>query len=224
MTLDQQDMHDFPPNDYARQAKPSRFPVRGTSGDSGPSNLSQLNVHTQYPSATPPATPSRRRKLATLLHKATDTAQNVISSPLAQIFKPLLADDDMIPEQPLNEQHDQPQNVPSVSYGPASRRQLLSLNQRQSGIDLPSSLPSTIKWESSPVSHLLPEHHTSGNIEQDERRDNEPEEPETAAEIEEEEEEAGGEPRLLRRLSVMEERQKRIEVLLIQLNQTLGSK
>jgi hypothetical protein len=154
-----------------------------------------------------------------------DIGRDVAPSPLALIFQPLVVDDDIIPEEPEEgeglgtSESTEASVIPLVSYGPASRRRLMSLNQRrptQAAADA-SAQAAGMRWGAMTLAHkALSQSPEQGEQAKDE--DEEIPEPETAAEVEEEEEAGGGEPRMARRLKVMEERQKRIEDLLIQLN------
>jgi hypothetical protein len=162
-----------------------------------------------------------------LVNKGVEMAQSAVASPLAQLFQPLVVDDDMILEEPEESQSSQSGNPPLLSYGPASRRRLKSVNTRRPGTDFlapPASVQGGgVRWGPSLISSRITEQQQiSQSLEQQEQQ--EETEPETAEQVEEEEQTGGGEPRLMRRLHIMEERQKRIEDLLIELSKKIGSK
>ncbi|PIL25132.1 hypothetical protein GSI_13021 [Ganoderma sinense ZZ0214-1] len=120
--------HSTPP----RSASPHKteFPAPGPS--SSPQSQTQLAQPPQ-PTARPRAHPIITRGLD-MVHAA--------ASPLAQIFQPLIVDDDLIPEEPTYEAVDgapsshgdgievAPAATPGavVSYGPATRRRLTSVH------------------------------------------------------------------------------------------------
>ncbi|KAJ7612493.1 receptor-activated Ca2+-permeable cation channel [Mycena polygramma] len=98
--------------------------------------------HLAYPQPTDPSSssnhipvPAPRTRLNSLMHRGAEAAQT-FTSPLAQIFQPLVVDDGGIPE---DEVADPQQHPPSsggappssgVSYGPAYRRRLASMHVR----------------------------------------------------------------------------------------------
>lgn len=154
-------------------------------------------------------------------------AQSVAPSPLAQLFQPLVVDDDVIPEDSENGP-DSGGMLTGVSYGPASRRRLMSITQKRP-IEAASQ---AMRWGASTVANkLLGEQPLSASPDQqriERERDAEQEEedpqPETAEQVQQEEQDGGGEPKMMRKLRLMEDRQKRIEDLLIQLNERIGSR
>ncbi|KAF7370601.1 hypothetical protein MSAN_00692800 [Mycena sanguinolenta] len=88
-----------------------------------------------------PSQPGPRTRVTSLIHRGAEVA-HTFTSPLAQIFQPLVVDDGGIPQDNgANGQHNPPASpigpVPphaGVSYGPASRRRLSSMHVRdQSG-------------------------------------------------------------------------------------------
>ncbi|CAK5274026.1 unnamed protein product, partial [Mycena citricolor] len=99
------------------------------------------------PTTTPPngvSPPGQRNRVASLLHRGTEAAQS-FTSPLAQIFQPLVIDDGGIPEDeaislgpPVTQSQAQSHSYPNtlapppagVSYGPAYRRRLSSMHVR----------------------------------------------------------------------------------------------
>lgn len=115
-----------------RSASPHKteFPAPGPS--SFPQNQTQL---------AQPAQAIPRPRANPLITRGLEIAQ-VAASPLAQIFQPLVVNDDLIPEEPAHESVDgapsshgdgievAPAVVPGalVSYGPAMRRRLTSMH------------------------------------------------------------------------------------------------
>lgn len=109
----------------------------------------------------------------------------------------------------------------------------MSMNQRKPM----ETAAQAMRWGASTVAQKLlgdhplsqsPEQHQTEQQrteqEQDAERDEEYPQPETAEQVREEEQDGGGEPKMMRKLHLMEDRQKRIEDLLIQLNEKIGSK
>ncbi|KAK0489158.1 hypothetical protein IW261DRAFT_1557654 [Armillaria novae-zelandiae] len=76
-----------------------------------------------HPSSQP--FPIARNRVNSILNRSFETAQS-FTSPLAQIFQPLVLDDDLI----ADESHSLPH---LVSFGPASRRRLSSMHQHRRG-------------------------------------------------------------------------------------------
>lgn len=76
-----------------------------------------------HPSSQP--FPIARNRVNSILNRSFETAQS-FTSPLAQIFQPLVLDDDPI----VDESHSPPH---LVSFGPASRRRLSSMHQHRRG-------------------------------------------------------------------------------------------
>ncbi|RDB20824.1 Calcium channel YVC1 [Hypsizygus marmoreus] len=78
------------------------------------------------PGSPPRAIPhASRTRLNSLLHRGSDAAQTFIS-PLAQVFQPLVVDD-TIAEEPTDKSSPTAPLAPMVSFGPASRRRLSSM-------------------------------------------------------------------------------------------------
>jgi len=143
-----------------------------------------------------------------MLHRGAEVAQN-FTSPLAQIFHPLVVDDGIPENAEPSPSH---LGIPGgVSYGPASRRRH-SVMQRSPPADYATvqhhTFPSMDSHHESQdgLSSLNPNAHPSGR------------EPETAEEVQEEESSAGGMAQWAKRLQNLEEGQKRIEALLVKLS------
>jgi hypothetical protein len=210
------DQRDFPPNDAVRQRRLSQFSYRGPAGDGGPS-LSPRKSPQQHS----PSVPFSRPRINTMMLKSVEMAHNATSSPLAQMYNPLVVDDDMVAHDQEESEAHQHASGPALSYGPLSRRRFMSTNRRTvSEISAPASssqAPGVRRGDTTPTSSRLAEQESVSQS-PDERL-----EPETAEQAEEEEEAWGGVPGLMRRLSVMEQRERRIEDLLVQLNQKVKS-
>ncbi|KAM5534661.1 hypothetical protein V8D89_011673 [Ganoderma adspersum] len=254
-----------------RSASPHKteFPAPGPS--SSPQNQTQM---------AQPSQPIPRARANPLITRGLEIAQ-VAASPLAQIFQPLIVDDDLIPEEPTQESVD---GAPSshgdgvevapamgpgalVSYGPATRRRLTSMHvplnpnaprrmrtysavghgpqpqQRADhyGATAEGSVPlRRFPTHSPPMrSHLalyssaplsvspddrsggIPEERREEEVEREREQEQEKAASagplETAAQLEDE-----GTPEWERRLAGIEERQKRIEDLLVNLSRSLG--
>ncbi|KAI0629114.1 hypothetical protein C8Q77DRAFT_1161302 [Trametes polyzona] len=100
------------------------------AGPSSPQSQSQ-----QQPTQAPPGQiPLPRQRVNSILTRGLELAQSA-SSPLAQIFQPLIVDDDLVP--PGDEQTPSEgamsgpsatSGAPVISYGPATRRRLSSMH------------------------------------------------------------------------------------------------
>ncbi|KAG2136259.1 hypothetical protein BD769DRAFT_1439794 [Suillus cothurnatus] len=128
-------------------------------------------------------------------------------SPLAQVFQPLLMDD---VDDDTKEGTPQSNTAPLVSYGPASRR----LASMQS-VMRPDPIPIVQRRPPLPVINTRPEIFDSSGSLSDSPQENS--QPETAEEAEENSFEDRSMVRWLERMKRMEERQKRIEDLLLEL-------
>jgi len=141
-----------------------------------------------------------------MLNRGAEVAHN-FTSPLAQVFQPLIVDDEIPENAELSPSH---LGIPNgVSYGPASRRRH-SVMQRSPAADY-----ATIQHHKFPS---MGSHHGS----QDGPSSSGPDahrEPETAGEVQENESSAGGMAQWAQRLQSLEDGQKRIEALLIQLSE-----
>ncbi|PBK69268.1 hypothetical protein ARMSODRAFT_1019246 [Armillaria solidipes] len=119
---------------YRRRDSPLSSPSRMASqaNSSGQQQPAQQNhPHFNDSSGNAPSHPSSqpfpiaRNRVNSILNRSFETAQS-FTSPLAQIFQPLVLDDDPI----ADESHSPPH---LVSFGPASRRRLSSMHQHRRG-------------------------------------------------------------------------------------------
>lgn len=180
-------------------------------------------------SEVPPKGPARpipqmRPRINSLVNPAASSA-----SPLALLFQPIVVEEEAIADdnQDNNQNPAKPLNL--LSYGPASRRRLISIGPRRHGRSLAeqSSAASALNQWQQDLRHLSYSPTRSDDGDQI-FRSPDPINPsnssmhETAAQVLEEEEKEGGEPGLSRRLEMMEERQKRIEGMLMKLTEHLS--
>ncbi|EGN96774.1 hypothetical protein SERLA73DRAFT_75638 [Serpula lacrymans var. lacrymans S7.3] len=161
---------------------------------------------TNRPLPGSPTSAVPRRRVNSVLGRP-DISQSY--SPLAQVFQPLLVDEDIPEEDVLNA-------PPLISYGPASRRRLTSMQSmhRRPTNDLlhlhtmgPRKFPST---ENEARQESLSEGPLSESP-------NQRQEPLTAEQLEEDNDNNGGTLQWTRRMDKIERSQKRIEELLVQL-------
>lgn len=129
-------------------------------------------------------------------------------SPLAQVFQPLVMDDDV-------QNNGLPQSLPFVSYGPASRRRLAPIQSERHPNDIPEPTPTTQRRPPWPVTKTRQDVFDdlglfSASPEQNVQA-------ETAEEAEETSFEDASMVRWFKRIEIMEERQKRIEDMLLEL-------
>ncbi|KAH7926026.1 hypothetical protein BV22DRAFT_1009996 [Leucogyrophana mollusca] len=226
--LDVHDYGDLPSTELLRQRRLSRKSDRHSSTSSlrpqaSPKRPSQVplpsNLQAPPPSHRPgPAPMQATRQIPVpstpaLLHRRVNTQvpRADIShgtSPLAQVFQPIIVDDD------IREEAEPLLAAPFVSYGPASRRRLTSI---QSTHRRPTDLhPVANGGRRLPV----PEIETRQNSLTDGPLSASPDqqqEPQTAEEAEENFSENGGMMMWTSKLEKIEERQKRIEDMLLQL-------
>ncbi|KAH8093280.1 hypothetical protein BXZ70DRAFT_949750 [Cristinia sonorae] len=212
------------------------------------------------PTATPPSAnmplPLPRARVNSVLTRNLDLSGSA-PSPLAQLFQPLIVDDDNAPyelptQAPVEQssQQVQPQQTtqdvvnslpdPLVSYGPASRRRLSSMHRRTGTVgqiqppsvfgDLTASPPTS--GGSQPM-RRFPSGGAAARLGADniarQALSESPDESrggpqrrsmETASQIEDDEDGGMG---MMERLDRMEDRQKRIEELLMQMSRHMGS-
>jgi hypothetical protein len=143
-----------------------------------------------------------------MLNRGAEVAQT-FTSPLAQIFQPLIVDEEIPEDAGPSPSH---LGIPNgVSYGPASRRRQSTM-QRTAPAD-----SATNQYHRFPS---MSNHHGSqeGQLSASPDAFSPQQEPETAEEVQEEESSAGGMVQWAKRLQSLEEGQKRIEDLLIQLS------
>ncbi|KIJ65577.1 hypothetical protein HYDPIDRAFT_88419 [Hydnomerulius pinastri MD-312] len=196
----------------------------------------QPSTAPQTPQVQPPSPQlpvmghTRQNSAPALLRRRVNSSinrQDMMHSPLAQVFQPLIVDDEMIPEDAVADGGGgnggllQPPTMPMslLSYGPASRRRLTSMQSmyRQTN----STAPTPIAPRRPPFPAIDTRHDTlMGPLSAS--PDPEPEIA-TAEQLEESSEESGGMTEWLKRMKRMEERQERIENLLVQLTSNLRS-
>ncbi|KAF7985141.1 hypothetical protein HWV62_7698 [Athelia sp. TMB] len=165
------------------------------------------------PSPQPPAAvASPRLRLGSMLNRGAEMAQN-LASPLAQIFQPLVVDEDM----PEENGSSSLLNVPTgISYGPAHRRK--SLMHRTPAVDAAVSR-TAFRFPSMGSHDSRDAHQVSSSPDPV----SEVYGMQTAEEAEEDEEESGGMIRWMERLDKLEQGQKRIEDLLLRISQNQGT-
>jgi hypothetical protein len=198
-----------------------------------PSGGDHVSLRSQFP-PTIPEVPTKghthqipiRPRINSLVNPATSSA-----SPLALLFQPLIVDEDVISEDQEDDQNLQKaQNL--LSYGPASRRRLVSLGPRRRGRTVSEKSPaasSQNRWQypdTRQPSHSLTRSDDGDGVSRSlgPIQDNPSTSSvlETAGQVLEDEEREGGETGLNKRLEAMEERQKRIEEMLIKLTEGLS--
>jgi len=154
------------------------------------------------------SSPASPRRVNSVLNRETEVAQT-FTSPLAQIFQPLVVDDDVREDAAPESSH---LGIPDgVSYGPASRRRH-SVMQRSPAADSATNIAYRFPSMSSHHGHQEGQMSSSPGVDPSQS------ELETAEEVQREESSAGGMIQWVKRLQNLEEGQKRIEDLLIQLS------
>jgi hypothetical protein len=138
-------------------------------------------------------------------------------SPLAQIYQPLVIDEIREEDQP------QPGTRDALSYGPATRRRLSSMIKRPTDNLKTNTAQSTALRGFSTVGPRPGLSTTLSTSPGQQRQDWQSDGPETATEAEEKESTLGA-VQLSRRLDVIEERQKRIEELLVGIARNIDSR
>ncbi|KAF5383692.1 hypothetical protein D9615_003626 [Tricholomella constricta] len=157
-----------------------------------------------------------RTRLSSLMHRGSDAHGFV--SPLAQVFQPLVVDE-TIPEEPTDKSTPPPAPVPvpAVSYGPATRRRLSSMQSVWSQQPGPLIQANQMKKISLLPRRASPPALMTKSADSILAPESSPTSPETAMEaLSESEAEHAGEM-WARRLEEMERRQERIEDLLMQI-------
>jgi len=147
---------------------------------------------------------------------------DVLQSPLAQVFMPVVVDDD-IPEDSSDRGSLHPSDGHVLSYGPASRRRLGSMQHHTARRTTDSSSQTPSAFQRAPFLSIDTEPETLGQGLLSISPGRQPLPSSTAEQLEENIEESGGMTELVRRMKDMEERQQRIEDLLIQLSTRLRS-
>ena len=211
----------------SQAVQPESTLVPPSSGGDHGSLRSQLpQTIPEVPTKGPAHQPPMRPRINSLVNPATSSA-----SPLALLFQPLIVDDDVITED--QEDNQNPQKAPNLlSYGPASRRRLVSLGPKRRGRTLAETSPAALtqnRWQHPDTRQLS---HSLTRSDDGDRFSRSPgpiqinpstsSVLETAGQVLEDEEREGGETGLSRRLEVMEERQRRIEEMLIKLTENIS--
>ncbi|OJA14994.1 hypothetical protein AZE42_04319 [Rhizopogon vesiculosus] len=189
----------------SERQRPARPRLELPSTNVQPPSPSQPELPTWQ--ASQPSGISALRRRVNSQFSRDDMAQGI--SPLAQVFQPLVVDDD-VPKDGL------PQSIPLhlVSYGPASRRRLASIQSGRRATDTPDSTPTTQRRSPWPVINTRREvFDDPGSLSTSLQND----QPETAQESEETSSEDSSMVRWFKRIESMEERQKRIEDMLLEL-------
>lgn len=203
------------PEQEPTQSKPAQpepvHVISSSGGDHGSMRLS-----------SPPKVPTRqqiRPRINSLVNAATSSA-----SPLALLYQPIVVEEEAVADdhQDDNQNSMKPPNL--LSYGPTSRRRLISIDPKRHGRTLAekSSATSALNRWQQDTRQLSHSPTRSEEVDQlsrspDPINPSSSSVPETAAQVLEEEEREGGEPGLSKRLELMEERQKRIEGMLMKL-------
>jgi len=178
------------------------------------SDRSRLSKDNQEGTMSPTrAVQAVRDGISSALSKGTEIATN-FTSPLAQIYQPLVVDDDLRDDQAA--ELTQPN---MVSYGPASRRRLSSMHR------FPPAAPLDMRRSGSRGQHAFPVQESPrsiGDVKQGRAGGESPmSTPEPASQALEDEGGTGSTLQLITRLSRIEERQKRLEDLILQLTSDL---
>lgn len=205
---------------HVSQATTRRASAQSSRAQAAKPRLSQSSVQSKASKDAPEgamsptkAVQAVREGLSSALSKGAEMA-STFTSPLAQIYQPLVVDDDLLEEQAPE------QSTPNlVSYGPATRRRLSSMHR------FPPMAPLDMRRNGSRGQHLLsdvPLEESPGSFGEAKRaqRGGEatPSTPEPASQVYEDEGGAGSTPQLVVRLTRIEERQKRLEDLIMQLS------
>ena len=202
------DVHEYMSSaDAVRQQPRSQISNRRSSNRRPSSDATSPGSSPQKSGHRDSSPISPRQRLNSMLNRGAEVAQT-FTSPLAQIFQPLMVDDDIRDSAEPDPSH---LGIPSgISYGPASRRR--PAMQRPPAADSPTNAFHKFPSMGSYLSDQ------EGQLFSSQDADPPHTEPETAEEVQEEEVSAGGMTQWVKRLRNLEEGQKRIEDLLIQLS------
>lgn len=216
-----------------RVSSQSARPMRIAASNSSARSVGTQNQDGQ--DGTPPPTGIRQR-LASMVQRGTEAASS-FTSPLAQIYQPLVVDDDIVEQETDPVSSMQPMQSapppPSISYGPSMRRRLSSMHRfpPMAPMDMGRRVHSvrgqnndghvldTVPVEESPRSTEIV---ISDAEEQAKEEGSTP--PERASQVLAGEGMSGMVPQVADRLAKIEERQKRMEELLLQLSEDLRQK
>lgn len=210
----------------SQPAQPEPVPTLSSSGgDHGTTRLQSPPTIPEVPSRSSRPLQTRPR-INSFVNPSPSPA-----SPLALLFQPIVVEEE---EEAIADDHqDDDLNLMKpaslLSYGPASRRRLISIGPRRRGRTLAekSSATSALNRWQQDTRRLS---HSPNRSDEGDQFSRSPDPinpstwsmPETAAQVLEEEETEGGEPGLSRRLEMMEQRQKRIEEMLMKLTEHLS--
>ncbi|THU87990.1 hypothetical protein K435DRAFT_762223 [Dendrothele bispora CBS 962.96] len=221
----------------AADTSTSQDAPRGSSGSNG-------RVHFETPSSPSPSNPHPipRPRVNSVLNRGFEVAHS-FTSPLAQIFQPLVVDDDGVPQ---NSEDNSSNAPPMISYGPASRRRLSSMTGVRKMTTDPSSVRHAFPRSSPKQQHLQPPSPRSPKLQQENLSPSSIDEVmrgedgvisesplsvspaaagsiiPTAGQVREEEANSGGSESMMKKLQEMEARQERIERLLQSLTEKFG--
>ena len=151
------------------------------------------------------------------------------ASPLALLYQPIVVEEESVAEDYQDDSQHLVKPSSLLSYGPTSRRRLISIGPRRRGRGLAERSSETFalnRWQQD-TRRLS---HSPTRSDEGDQFSRSPDlinpssssVPETAAQVLEEEEREGGEPGLSSRLEMIEGRQKRIEELLVRLTEHLS--
>lgn len=197
-------------SEWPREGPHQRTSLRSTrrsSHDKAASLRSTSNSHASQQPSAPIAAPAPRGRLNSLVGRGSDALQS-FTSPLAQIFHPLVVDEE--PEElPSEGESSSPSGgTHGISYGPVTRRRLTSMTKR---IGADTALPSPIRTGG----HRFPITQAPLDTLEEPGGLGHQQALKTAAQTEGEEEVSGWVPPALnKRLDDIEQRQMRIEGLL----------
>lgn len=168
----------------------------------------------QSEGSPPPTSPQVRARVTSLMHRGTEAVHN-FSSPLAQIYQPLVVDDDLVDEAP-------------ESSSSANQKFVFPRRRRLSSVH---KFPPTDHHASAVALRKFPTNSSSrgpGLTEQtlsespfDADEESPKREPETVEQIANEAATNGGDTQVMHRLHRIEQQQKRLEELLVQLSKDI---
>ncbi|KII87361.1 hypothetical protein PLICRDRAFT_42989 [Plicaturopsis crispa FD-325 SS-3] len=204
--LDTQEYGTFPTNDDLRQRRMSIMSQRRRS--SGNHQKRSPSPHRAERPPVSPTTAIPRQRVNSVLHRGAEMATS-FTSPLAQIFQPLVVDED-IPEDPSAHPGG------PVSYGPASRRRLSSMQsvQRRTPTDNHLSQVQSLGLRKFPSQGSGSRHEPP--LSESPKENDGGIKP--VGQIEEDEKNSGSLSQWSQRLNTIEESQRRIEAMLAQLS------
>ncbi|KAH9913920.1 uncharacterized protein B0H18DRAFT_887613, partial [Fomitopsis serialis] len=133
--LDMEDADQTAPADILQHRRPSqasrasrrRVSQSHSQTSTPPRSAMSLSTKSERPMSGPSSIPLPRNRLNSIVTRGLDNVQS-LASPLAQVFQPLIMDQENEAEQPAQDGGAQ------VSYGPASRRRLSSMQRRPTAV------------------------------------------------------------------------------------------